>query len=50
MTLVMAATMLAMAMVASLFGPSGITSTMWFVLAEGCALYLAWRWINVRSR
>lgn len=47
--LVMAMFMLLLSVIGSLFAPSGITSTLWFVLGEICALYLTWRWINVRS-
>lgn len=46
MNVVMAVVMLAFSVIGSLFGPSGITSTLWFVLGECCALYLTWRWIN----
>lgn len=32
-----------------LFGPQGVISTFWFVMAEIAALYLMWRSVYVRD-
>lgn len=38
--------LMVLGMYGSLFGPNGITSTVWFVFAECCALWLMWRLVN----